>query len=187
MALTRMPWAPSSWARQRVIIQTAALEIEYTPAVGRFDAIDASVTIDPPCPASIISCAARWHVRNTPRRLMPITKSKPSMSRSVSWRMLPLGCGGAPTPADATTVSTPPISCGGAIDGGPRRGRIAHVDLDEVGCAARGLDASDHVGRGIRGARQIGEHDSRAFSREQLRRCGAEPVRSAGDDRPPPR
>ena len=72
------------------------------------------------------------------------------------------------------------------IHGGAGRGRVAHVDLDEVGDTARVLDAGDHVRRRVGRTRQIGEHDGRAFRREQLRDRGTQSVRPAGDDRPPP-
>ena len=48
MALTRILCGASSSASERVSIHTAAFDTLYTPADGRFEAMDASVTMLPP-------------------------------------------------------------------------------------------------------------------------------------------
>ena len=67
IALTRMPWRASSWARHLVAIQTPALLTLYAPPdEGIFDMIEPRLTRLPPRPLATIQRATARFEKSTP-------------------------------------------------------------------------------------------------------------------------
>ena len=77
ISLTVMPSLAKRSAKSLVIIETPALEIQYSPRLTElvYAEQEEMLTIEPPFPAATISRATAWVKKRVALVLIPITKS----------------------------------------------------------------------------------------------------------------